>query len=92
MIIKYFSRIKVSFDPFENYGKIFRIFLSKLPPSIAIDCKLLTKNSKETPYIEVTYKDKEIKRINSENLNMEDITIFFNKHSNKLRIKELCDD
>lgn len=94
MIIKYFTKVTVKFDPFTAGARPSRTFLSMLPLSIRSSCKVeykvLTANSsaKEKPVVEVTFKDKQMIKADPEKMSFKDLAEHFDSHSRQLAIKD----
>ncbi|KAG7193474.1 39S ribosomal protein L44, mitochondrial [Scheffersomyces spartinae] len=92
MIIKYFSKVSVKFNPFTAGAKPVRLFLSRLPQSqrqaCPIDFEVLGPNSQHRPLISVTFKDKTQLTIDPESNNVTEVFEYFNEHSRKLALKD----
>lgn len=95
MITKYFTKVVVKFNPFGPEARCARSILSQIPPSLKNSCQihleLLNKNSKNKPFVEVTFKDKTVMSGNPVNLKISDFVNMFDKHSKKLLFKEEVD-
>lgn len=95
MITKYFTKISVKFNPFGPEARSARSVLSQIPPSMKgacqIDLELLNANSKNKPFVQVTFKDNTVMSGNPAKLKLADFTNMFDKHSKKLLFKEEVD-
>lgn len=92
MITKYFATVTVKFNPFVASGRSARLFLSRVPSTSKINCKVLTNNTTEVPLIEVTFKDKHVMKADPETMNISDLANYFNTHSRKLAIQDAIKD
>lgn len=95
MITKYFTKVIVRFNPFGTEARCARSVLSQIPPSLKNSCQihleLLNKNSKNKPFVEVTFKDKTVMSGDPSTLKIADFVNMFDKHSKKLLFKEEVD-
>jgi len=95
MITKYFTKLTVKFNPFGAEARCARSVLSQIPPSMngicQVNLKLLSKESKEEPFVEVTFKDNTVMSGNPAELKLIDFTNMLDKHSKKLLFKEELD-
>lgn len=92
MITKYFTSVKVRFDPFSPTARPARLFLSRLPAQTKVDLKVLARDSTQEPYIEVTYKDKKTLQGDLHKMNIAELGDHFNAHSRKLAIDDAIKD
>lgn len=95
MITKYFTKVIVRFNPFGTEARCARSVLSQIPPSLKNSCQihleLLNKNSKNKPFVEVTFKDKTVMSGDPSTLKIADFVNMLDKHSKKLLFKEEVD-
>jgi large subunit ribosomal protein L53 len=92
MITKYFTSVKVRFDPFSPSSRPARLFLSRLPSHTKVDLKVLPRDSTEEAFLEVTYKDKKVLKGDLNKMNIADLGQHFNSHSRKLAIEDAIKD
>ncbi|GMM35149.1 mitochondrial 54S ribosomal protein YmL44 [Saccharomycopsis crataegensis] len=92
MITKYFSKVVIKFNPMGKDGKVARVFLSSIPPSMkgscSIDSQVLLSSSKVEPTIKVTFKDKKTIEADPRNLNVQELGNLFDRHSRQLGLKD----
>lgn len=92
MITKYFTKVVVKFNPLNKDGKVARVFLSNIPPSLkgvcAIDNQVLTNSAKVDPIIKVTFKDKKTIEADPRKLSVQEVFNLFDRHSRQLVLKD----
>ncbi|KAI5954552.1 MRPL44 [Candida jiufengensis] len=89
MITKYFTNVSIKFNPFTPGAKSARIFLSRMPSTTKIDYKVLNGDSKDQQQeIKIVFKDKHVMKADPSEMNVADLTDYFNSHSRKLAIKD----
>ncbi|EGW34194.1 uncharacterized protein SPAPADRAFT_135544 [Spathaspora passalidarum NRRL Y-27907] len=87
MITKYFANVVVKFDAFGVGARNARIFLSQVPTTAKIDCKVLAPNSQDEQQIKVTFKDKHVMSIDPCNTSINQMKEYFDAHSRKMAIE-----
>lgn len=92
MITKYFTKVTLKFNPLNKDGKVARVFLAAIPPSMKgacqIDNQVLTNDAKTDPIIKVTFKDKKVIEADPRAYKVQEIFNLLDRHSRLLAVKE----
>ncbi|RLV95499.1 hypothetical protein JA1_000989 [Spathaspora sp. JA1] len=81
------DNVLVKFDAFGVGARNARIFLSQVPSTAKVECKVLTPNSKDEQQIKVTFKDKHVMTIDPTTKNINQMKEYFDAHSRKMAIE-----
>ncbi|KAF2739200.1 hypothetical protein EJ04DRAFT_508916 [Polyplosphaeria fusca] len=93
MITRFFTDVRVRFNPFSPRAKPARLFLSLLPPNarasgMKIDSQMLPRASKEPATLAIKFKDGKEMNLELDKMRITEVMEEVDRHSRQLARKE----